>query len=437
MKPVQDISCLVIDNGGHFEFAAKLAQTYRRVYYCPEWKEQYPSMNRAEIGSKWDKSSKPGEALIRGPKLGMDGVWLCRSWADVFDEVDLVCTPDIYMGAAADYWRRHGKPVWGAGRGEALELNRGGVKDLLTKLELPVNDFKIIQGLTKLRKFLEGHDFEGWHIKISAWRGMCESFKSEDFVELEGEMLHELHGWADYVVFLVEKRLKDRVELGMDLYTMDGQFPELCLGGPEVKDEVFVGIIKPRKEFPAPLNRVNDALSQTMRDLGYRGAFSTECRIGKDLEPYLIDFTARLPSPPGELYLEMYANLAEIVWSVANGKMLDPEPAAKYGAQARILSPWSAEKNWSRVLFPSKYRKHIKLCDAVQIDGEYWIIPQALGSKEVGSVVAWNDDLDKAIAEVKKIAKEVTGYSLDIPVEAFDKADEELEAAKKMGVPIF
>lgn len=437
MKPVQDVTAVVIDNGGHFEFAAKLAQTYKRVYYCCEWREQYPSMNRAEIGSKWDKKSPMDDALLKGPKEGMDGVWIARHWSDVIDQCDLICCPDIYHGSLGDYWRNQGKPVWGAGKGEALELNRGGVKDLLKRLELPVNDFKMIQGLTNLRKFLEAHDFEGWHIKISAWRGMCESFKSEDFEDLEGEMLHELHGWADYVVFLVEKRIPDAVELGMDLYGVDGKFPRICLGGPEIKDEVLVAILQEYEKFPEPLRRVNEALSQTMRDYQYRGAFSTECRIGKDKQPYLIDFTARLPSPGSELYMEMYTNFAEIVWNAANGILIDPVPAAKYGAQARILSPWSAEKNWQRVKFPPKYRQHIKLNDACMIDGEYWCIPQHLGGKEIGSVVAWNDDRDKAVAEVKRIAKEIKGYSLDIPTEAFDKADEELGEAKKMGVPMF
>jgi hypothetical protein len=227
--------------------------------------------------------------------------------------------------------------------------------------------------------------------------------------------------------------LPDRVEIGVDMYTVDGEYPTKCLAGVEIKEKSYVGTIKPYNQFPKPLIDVNDKLVKSFKDYGYKGFFSTEVRIGKDMKPYLIDFTAREGSPPGELYQEMYKNIADIIWQGANGKCIDPEPAGKYGVQINICSTW-AEWNWQPIDFPDKYKSYIKLHNAAFINGKNYVIPMEYGLEKIGSVIGYGNTLEDAKNMAIEAGKSIEGYYIDLHDEALDSAEEELEKSEKLGL---
>lgn len=438
MKPHQDSTCCIVDNGGFFSFAERLARKpdgFKKVYYATSWQAQFPSIHTAEVGSKWTKKSGQ-EAFGNKPKEGIGGVWLVRSPYQVFDEVDVWVFPDVYSGPFADWLRKQGKAVWGAGGGEELELNREGAKRLMERLGLPMGEWKSIIGMTALEKFLEAHDFEGWYVKISRWRGIYESFKSEDFRAIKGDMRHHLSEFAEFIPFTVEKALKDKVELGLDIFTVSGQYPKSTLGGVEIKDACFCGVFQPYADFPEPLRRVNDALAQSLRDFGYVGCFSTECRIGKNKEPYCIDLTTRCPVPPSSGMMEAYTNFPAIVNAGAHGSLVEPESAAPHVAEVKIHCSFTESGNWVQVIGAEDHPENVKLCNQVMLNDELWVMPQLPSARDIGSVVGWGKTREAAIAMVTRIAKEIKGHSIDIPVEDFNDAEEVLGEAKKFGVPL-
>ena len=126
-------------------------------------------------------------------------------------------------------------------------------------------------------------------------------------------------------------------------------------------------------------------------------------------------------SPPSELYQNMISNLGEVMWYGAEGLVVEPDYIAKWGAQVILSSDW-ADDNWQQISFPKSIRDNVKLRNFCVIDGEYYVIPQSHGAVEIGAVVATGDTAAEAIAECKRIAKLVEGYSVEAPVDAMDEA---------------
>lgn len=419
MKPLSEITVLCIDNGLFISMAERMARDVKRVLYHVPQDDEFPKMNDAYIGH------------------GMDVELVDSVFGEHFDDVDLFCFFDLGFGALQEHLVSLGKKVWGGRMGEELETCREDCKELLKEIGLPVGKFKVVKGMEALREYLWNH--EDVYVKISRWRGSFESFHAKDYKSVEpllDQVEREFGGLKELISFIIEDALPDKVELGTDAYTVDGQYPSSLMSGIEIKDRAYVGVFKPYAEFPAPLRLVNDKLAPTLKEYGYRGFISFESRIGKDGKPYMIDACCRMPSPPGELYQELYSNISEIIWHGAHGEMVDPEPLARFGAEVIILSSW-ADKNWQPIDFPDKVARNVKLRECCRVDGQWYSIPQDIGLTSVGAVIGWGDTMEAAIKMVKRVAEQVTGYQIEIPVSAFDDAKDEIDAAEKMGVGMF
>ena len=418
MNPVSQLKVLVRDGGQFISIAQRIARDVKKVYYCAAHPTEFPQMADYLIG------------------YGLEGIEVVESPWDVFEEVDMIVYPDLYYGAEQTQMVKLGKPVWGTRYGEDLELDRILLKDILKAKGLPVNDYEVVKGMDKLRAFLKANP--DVYVKMSKYRGDFESFHSVDYKTSEpllDEVQHRLGAFAKIAEFICEAPIPDAVEIGWDGYTVDGQFPASTLAGIEIKDRAYVGAIKPTKSLPSQILQVNEGLSDAMKETQYRGPFSTEIRVGKDKQPYLIDFTARYPSPPNQLQQEMFANFTDILWQGANGKLIDPKPAAKFGAQAILQSDF-AGKNWQPVSFPKELEPHVKLNNCVKIEGQYYVVPQPVELTQIGALVAWGDTMESAIEQVKEMAEEIKGYGITVPTEAFDDAEEEIAKAKQMGVSV-
>jgi hypothetical protein len=420
MIDLKSKTAIVVDNGLFCDLAARLGRDFGKVYYWAPAYSGFPKPNISWVGK------------------GIDGIEVINDpFGDVYDKADIWIFPDVYFGELQTRLESQGKYVWGSRMGEQLELDRPGSKKLFTKLGLPVGHYEVVHGMDNLRGYLKSKK-NVW-VKISYFRGIRETFQAIDYKMVEpvlDDMEHDLGAFKNVIDFVVEDDLPDRFEVGVDCYCIDGQFPTKTLTGVEIKDVGYVGIFADYDKIPEPVTRFDRVISPVMRRYGYRGFYSTEVRIGKDQVPYMIDFCARAGSPPNELYQEFYKNISEIIWQGAHGICVDPEPVAKYGAEALIHSAW-ADKNWQPVDFPEEYRKFIKLRNPTRIAGRYYAIPQAVGLPEIGAVVGFGNTMQAAIDMVTKIAKEVRGYYIEVKTESFDQAQEEIEKAEKFGIKIF
>ena len=322
------------------------------------------------------------------------------------------------------------------GKASTLSLNRMGSKKVCEDYGVQVSQADTVTGIAALREYLKEHE-DVW-VKVSSTRGDFETFQSENY-DLSMPKLDELEyklGAKKFILeFILEPGITPAVEWGIDAFTIDGQWPDSTYSGIEIKDLGFVGRVMDWKEIPQYLRQPNEALSPWFKDRQYRGFFSTELRITKNRETYLIDPCARLPSPPNEIMQMVYSNWAETILAGAQGRMLTPKMAYKYGVCAMIHSGW-ADKNWQSIQFPEDIREFVKLRNHCRIDGVDYCVPCEVGLPEVGAVVGLGATMEEAIEHVKENAEQVKGYFLEIKLDAIDTAMEEVEKMVELGVEI-
>src|SRR5579885_836072 len=406
MTDYRSKTVLVVDNGLFVEFAITLAQSFGRVLYWTPWESAFPKSN----------AQLPGMGVPQIERV--NAIW------DVIDYVDLVVFPYVYHGSLQEHLVAMGKRVWGGRRGEELELDRVASKELCASLGIDIGPFEVVTGLDALRDYLRDND-DQW-VKISATRGDFETFHAINYRLIE-PLLDQLE-WSlgekkRITRFIVEQGINEAIETGYDGFTVDGRFPRQAMFGFEIKDRGYVLECVPYRSLPWQVRSVNDKLSPALRDYQYRGFISTEVRATTD-KAYLIDPCCRLGSPPGEMLNVLVTNWPDILWEGAEGTLVEPQCAGKFGAELLIHSAW-ADKNWQAIEFPKAIRDFVKLRNLTIINGRYYVVPQAVGLPEIGAVVAVADTLDGAIRKVKKYAEQVEGYFVTTMQDAMDAAVDE------------
>jgi len=421
MKKLNQVVALVSDRGLFCEVAIRLAKDFRKVYYFVDNDaDPFPLANASVIG------------------LGMENIEVVDSFfGPHFEECDLCVFPDVGQGQLQLHCQSLGKAVWGCRMGSEMELDRPYSKELLKEVGLPVGEHHLIRGVKNLRNFLRTH--EDVYVKVSRFRGSTESFHSPSYKKIEphlDEMEFKLGPLKDIMVFDVEQSLPDKVEVGSDTYSVDGQTPNRYLCGIELKDAAYGGVILSNEDLPKPLMAVDEKMSPLLEQFGYRGFYSTECRIGRDQVPYMIDFCARCGNPPGFLQTYLLKNYSEIVWKGANGECVEPKFDHKYGVQLQIKSSWSDQEHWQPISFDPKFRDQIKIVNPCKINGQFYSVPLRFGIAECGSVVGTGNSLKEAIASAKAAADTLEGYMLKVDDNVLDEALKACEEAKQMGIDL-
>lgn len=409
----------VIDNGLFVDIALRIAPAFKKVYYWSPWQSAFPSSSKM----------LPGD--------GFDEIERVRWKWDAIKKSDLVIYPDVYYGDEQIAVAEMGKRVWGARKGEMLELDRLKTKKILKAIGEPVGPYATVTGLANLRSYLKEHP-NTW-VKISSNRGDAETFHCETYELIEprlDEMEHRLGAKKTVIEFIVEDSIDDAKEFGYDGFCIDGQWPVRSFFGIERKDELFIGRVVEWDEFPQVLKQSNEALSPYFKEKNYRGFYSSELRITEDEKAYLIDPCARAASPPHEIYMEIFDNWAEIFWKGANGELAVPNPVKKYGSCAMIHSSW-ASKNWLPLRFPEEVRPWVKLRNHCRIDGVDYFVPQPDSElPEIGAVVGLGDSREEAEEALRHNAEMIKAYDVDVKLGSWDEVNDEIEEARKFGITI-
>ena len=411
---------MVICQGLFVSLAERLARDFGDVFLCVPHAASFPTLNQLKTGS------------------GIEGVTKVDSiWGKHFKETTLFVMPDLGNSDLAVYLEEQGKRVWSARRGEDIENHRELCKKVMEAKGLPVQPWKVLVGMKQLRSHLEANEKQ-W-VKIDMARGVTESFFSANYDTVSpklDEVQHTLGCFAEGMEFIVEDELPDKVEVGVDTFTIDGQLPSQTLVGLEIKDCGYLGQMVPWAQIPEPLRRWNDEMADVFEGYGYRGFLSNEIRIGKDKVPYMIDATCRAPCPPSELEQELWTNLAEILWEGADGNLVEPVPAAKWGCEV-ILKSSFAEKNHQPVTFPEKYADQIKLFNSCEVDGVRYVLPLDDEMEEIGAVVGWGDTIEAAMEHAKEAGESIEGYKIKFGMGPAENANEEIAKLEKLGVSPF
>ena len=419
-KPVKekvDLSdkvAMVYDRGLYLYLAERLAQDFKKVHYYLPQAEPYPTSKLHPIAT------------------GIPKVERCFDFWGTLPKCDIVIFPDTYDGSLQEFLRAQGFRVFGSGKGEKVETDKVFFMECLEKVGLPVPKTYLAEGIDDLLQYLEKNPGEKW-LKGNT-RGDFETKKFTDmdhFQPFLDDLRFRLGKRTETIEILVQDPVESECEAGYDGFQVDGEYTKNCLCGYEVKDRAFVAAVV--AEPGPPVKVINDAFAPIFKDLGYRGAYSTEVRITKDGMPYYIDPTTRFGSPPGELMSLLYENYSEIIWAIAGGEVPLPKPAMKYGAQMILTSDWYRDGHEMYIEFPKKYKDNIKLSNYYVKDGKTFIVPNET-EQYFGSVVAIGSTIDEAVDECKKVLKEIKCEKFKWDENAFEEAQEIIENGKKFGL---
>lgn len=414
---LQKKKLLVCDNGLFFEAALRLADDFGEVLYFEEWADSYPNMAEAVIGSEW-KNGKQLDTFDDKPLRRIENLF------DYLDEVDCVFLPDTYYGDLGAYLDEKGMPVCGSLHGEELELERWAMKEWMMQNDMDLPNVERIVGIENLKKYLRENDNK-W-VKISKFRQHFETFHHINWRLTEPiiqRMEWEMSPMAKIAEFVVEDHIEALIEEGMDAYTLDGKYPSAMLSGCEIKDLSYCGRVVPYDKLSKGIRKINDKLSPLLKEYHYKGFISTEIRTTKDNKNYLIDPCARLGSPPSELYQNMYLNLGEIVWGLANNEIVDPVYKDEYGIEVMIWSDWFLE-NHQAIYFPPEIRDNVKMRNVLKVDGTYYCLNLS-GIPETAALVATGNSFEECKKKLEEMSPLIEGQGIDVKVDAIDKAIEE------------
>lgn len=418
-ESLKDKCCIVYDAGSQVEFAIRMSKEFGKVYYFMDWQDAFPSSKNMSIGTGFKEIER------------IDYFW------DHVEEADIIIFTSNTHDDLQIQLQKMGKRVWGSRRGNALENDRVFAKELMKRNGLPVNEYKVIIGVDKLKEYLKDSKNDNKYIKCSLTRLDFESMHHVNWKLTEPyiiEIEHDLGPIKDDYEFIVESPVEAIGEFGYDGYTIDGVFPDKCLFGIEVKDAGYCSKVIDYKDIIKPVEKVNKGIFSYLKNNFYRNFISTEVRITDKKEGYCIDFTSRLPSPPGEIYQEIIENLGMVIWKGSNGEMEQPIFTHKYAVEVIIRSASAAYNIWTAIYFPENIRQFVKIKNLVKIGDTYYFTPLDQRMPEIGAVIGLGNTLEEAIKNVQDNASQIEGYKLDIKSESLSEAKETIEKSSKIGV---
>jgi len=382
MKPVSEVTFCVIDKGLFPHVASKLGEQAAKCYYWTPWDSAFPKIENGLIGD------------------GQETMQRVLDFWSVKDKVDAFVFPDVGFGGLQKELIAQGYPVWGHRGGDELELNRGLFLRTLAELKMDVPGYEVVTGITNLRLFLA--DKEDKYVKVSRWRGNVETFhwnsQKQDEYALDA-LAFQLGQAKELIVFYVLDAIETDIEDGIDTYSIDGAYPATVMHGLEVKDKSYLCSMQKLSDIDERVRGVNETLAPVLAKYGHRGAFSTEVRI-KDEEAYFIDPTLRFGSPPSQVMVELFSNFADIVWQGANGILVEPEPAAPFGAQVIIKTDRTPEE-WEGWEIHEEIEQWVKPGFSAKIDGLTVLLPSPIPTFG-GWLVAIGETIEETIATLKE-----------------------------------
>ncbi len=406
-------SCLLVDHGLNLWLALRLAQDFGKVRYWTPWATAFPDIKGAAIGS------------------GFNEIERVEDLDDYLDDTELIICPDNYFGSWANEQRRLGRRVWGAGDSEKLELDRWLIRNLQSHRGMPTPGTEQITGMEALERYCAKHPET--FIKLSRYRGLRETFKAANFETLKIDLLNGLGPFREEFKFLAEEKI-DGVEIGCDTWVINGEYPSRVLAGIEVKDCGYVGRVFDYPDLWETVRDCNAGVAPAFKKLGGATFYSNELRVAEDdRKGYLIDMTVRMPIPPGPCYGKLWSNLSEIIYAGAEGRLVVPEPTAKYAVLARIHCPYAA-KHWVKVDVEKEAWPYVAFSNAVKVNDELWIAPQPHESIEIGDVIATGESLKECEATIKEVSKMISGHDVDIQEAAVKQAEDAFEKAAELGI---
>jgi hypothetical protein len=405
---------LIWDLSYGVEHAKRMAEENNTVYYYTEWPETSPRFQKYAIG------------------LGIEGIHKIKKFFNFIDKADLIMFIEIGRGDEAAWLRKKGYTVYGAGRGERLETDRGWAMELHRQLGLPVPNYKIIKGVDNTIKYLEKSNVDKI-VKTNLFRGDISSFDASDLAIAKLELSNaraKLGPWDQDFKFIVVDKVRG-VETGWDLFFNGHDFLKPSLWGYAGVGRYYVGHWVER--MPDVLEDIKDRIRPILENLDYRGAISMEVIIDKDKKPYVIDWTTRFFYTGSFVYTYSLKNYSDVMFACAEGRDIRIEPRDPFVGTLHFESEYNMT-NWMAISFPGSMRDRIKLRHGSRRKGEFYSVPtvDSITGAVVGSGKSWKS----VVEDMAEICGRIKGHDIgeEDPLLGTKKIEEAIDQGRKVGL---
>jgi hypothetical protein len=403
---------------GIFEgfFAQKLAEEFKEALVYIPYEQPFPSW-RTEYICK-----------------GLPNVSLVDAYEDHEDEVDLFVFLDIGFSGMQRALRKKGKRVFGVGEAEKYEMDREFLMRTLGQRGLPVPKYEMVTGIDALREKLRNLK-DKWVKLPNKERAVMESFHHKEWkksITTLDELAYKLGPVRDIIKFMICDPIPG-VEFGVEKFQSNGDYLEIACYGPEIKASGYEGHIIPMAEMPQFLRIVDERMLPEWRRHKVCGHTSTEVRAGKDKKSYFTDGCQRFGSPPGEAICNAYKNLPQIIYAVAGGEKIKPEPVGEWVAEICIYSPY-AKDDALPVDFPEKQADNLKFRRLCKVGSQYYVLPEKLAGDRICAAVGVADSREEAQFIACEAAESLDCGAKDYSKTVFEEIEEEIEKAQKFGL---
>lgn len=409
---------LVSDHGAFFNQSLGLCKGGNKVKYYTSWPSAFPVYEEFAVGEGFQD----------------EGLEKVLYFYDHFDWADCVANFDNHGNNEINFLRKHfpNKSIFGCGQGEKLENDRWGLKRIQKDLGLKVQHTVKCKGVGELRKYLK--DNKDKFVKLNIWRESHESFYAKDYnaVELIIDELETSFGpHKEKYEFIVEDNIDSEVQSGFDGFFNGIDYVKPFFRGYEYHNNLYIARVV--DEMSPQIKETMEALKPVLRKLDYRGSISTEEKIVSKTEHYLIDLTARLPSPLSALYPQYILNWPELVYKVGLKQNVKCDIVHKYVGAFSLTSD-HAKQNWLKIDIKEEDRTNIKFIMACKNNGKYYSVQ---GMNNVVVLVAAGNTVDQVLELLKKYAQKVDAYMLyKDDINGIDKIKDIISDGRTVGIDV-
>jgi hypothetical protein len=416
LKPIQQYRMCVVDSlgGNYLPQTIELSKHFDKTYYYCAIQNPFPYIAPASVGQ------------------GYQEIEVLNEFWNNLDKFDIIIFPDIYFKSWGSALRKMGKLVFGGSEGEILETDRKLFYQTLSELNMENGSYKVIQGITELKKFLKSE--RNKFIKVSYWRGQFETFNwisQQHNYPLLDEIEYGLGPLGNGVEFIVQSPIDAEIELGYDGYSVNGMTPQNFVFGVEIKNAGYLGKAETKDTCPEPIKRIDAQFGPALVKYKNTGFYSNEIRFNaQNNKAYYIDPAMRMGLPPSNVYLSMIDNWRDIIVQGAQGKLVEPVFNCKYGCEI-ILKSTYVNSNFLPIDFPKQISSNVKLKGSFIIDGKYYILPYkkycGYDLEECGSVVVTGNDYNEIMNKAMDICNQLEAYDLRWESNALERALQEIK----------
>ena len=419
MKEYKDKSVVFIDGAGLFvSWAEKIGAAFGKRYYFHNEIGIHPSFVKSLVGlGLFDYQP---ESIFE------------RTKDYDYTKIDLFVFLDNCYIWEAELLKSMGKRVFSCFQSEYLEMNREFAIKKMKEVGLPTIPTEFPHGFEELKELLEQNEHK--FIKVSRYRDVFESFEHEDYDQSEQFILKkqsELGLAASSTIdLLVQDIIDSEIEIGATTVCIDGQFPNVACQDIEIKDRLAIGKLVDWKDLIPQVRDSFEKPAEYFEETGCRMIVSNETRIGKkDHKGYTIDWTMRIPSPCGGIFLNLITNLPEVFWKGAEGEVVEFEFEHRYGIEL-VFGDHEFPDSETRIEFEKKYSDNVKIYFHYRIDKKDYAAP-VTGWETLGTIVCVGDSIEECEEELRKVVKEIGTFARDLDLNVLGEIEKELEAIKK------